>query len=90
MEREIQACADAIMTLGRERNGERLDYERDEYARACASAAQILMTANTAPLAEAIKRLAVADAACIADATRIPARVTPVAAAMGAQPWGTI
>lgn len=89
MEREIQACADAIMTLGRGRNGERLDDEGDEYAHACASAAQILMTADTAPLAEAIQRLAVADAACVADAIRILARATPVAAAMGAQPWGS-
>jgi hypothetical protein len=90
MEREIQACADAIMTLGRKRNGERRDAEFDEYAHACAAAAQILMTADTAPLAEAIKRLTVADAGCVADAIRVLARVTPVAAAMGAQPWGTI
>jgi hypothetical protein len=89
MEREIQACADALMTLGHGRNGERLDDEGDEYAHACASAAQNLMTANTASLAEAIKRLAVADAACVADAIRILAHVTPVAAAMGAQPWGS-
>jgi hypothetical protein len=58
MEREIQACADALMTLGRGRNGERLEDEGDEYAHACASAAQVLMAADTAQLAEATKRLA--------------------------------
>jgi hypothetical protein len=89
MEREIQACADALVRLGRGRNGQRLDNEGDEYARACASAAQILMTADTAPLAEAVKRLAIADAACVADAIRLLARVTPMAAAMGAVPWGS-
>ena len=45
------------------------------------------MTADTAPLAEAIKCLAAAAAACVADAIRILAQVTPAAAAMGAQPW---
>jgi hypothetical protein len=89
MEHEIQACADALMRLGRGRSGERRDDEFDEYAHACAAAARILMTADTAPLAEAIKRLAVAEVACVADAIRILARVTPVAAAMGAQPWGS-
>jgi hypothetical protein len=89
MEHEIQACVAAIMTLGRGRNGERFDDERDEYARARASAAQVLMTVDTAPLADAIKRLAVADAARVADAIRSLARATPVAAAMGAQPWGS-
>ena len=89
MEREIQACADALMRLGRGRSTERLDDEFEEYARACAAAAQILMTTDTAPLAEAIKRLAVAEATCVADAIRILARATPVAAAMGAQPWGS-
>jgi hypothetical protein len=88
MEREIQACADALMRLGRGRSAERLD-EFEEYARACAAAAQILMTTDTAPLAEAIKRLAVAEATCVADAIRILARATPGAAAMGAQPWGS-
>ena len=85
MEREIQACADALMRLGRGRSAD----EFEEYARACAAAAQILMTTDTAPLAEAIKRLAVAEATCVADAIRILARATPVAAAMGAQPWGS-
>lgn len=88
MEREIQACADALMTLGRGRSGKRLDDQGDEYARACAAAAQILMTTDTAPLAEAVKRLVVGDAACVANAVRILARATPIAAAMGAQPWG--
>jgi len=61
--------------------------EFDEYAHAWAAAQQILMTADTAPLAEAIKCLAAAAAACVADAIRILAQVTPAAAAMGAQPW---
>jgi hypothetical protein len=90
MEREIQACADALVRLGHGRNGERFDDEFDEYAHACAAAAQTLMAVDTAPLAEAIKRLAVADPASVAAAIRMLARVTPVAAAMGAQPWGSM
>lgn len=86
MELEIQDCVNAIKRLATGRNGD----DHDDYTHGCASAAQILMTADTASLAVAIRRMSVDDALSVAAAVRFLARVTPVAAAMGRSPWGVV